>query len=99
MTRSNSTALTECQGGACLFVSFHPADTSSPHRSPPMPWDWKSAFDWKKPGPTKERLAIGGGVLVAVLAIAAAAGAFEQEPGMNIVQGTPSAEADEAGED
>lgn len=64
-----------------------------------MPWDWKSAFDWKKSGPTKERLAIGGGVLVAALAIAAGAGAFEQEAGMNIVQGTPSAEVDEAGED
>jgi hypothetical protein len=64
-----------------------------------MPWDWKSAFDRKKPGPTKERLAIGGGVLVAALAVAAAAGAFEQEPGMNIVQGTPSAEMDGEGGD
>lgn len=64
-----------------------------------MPWDWKSAFDWKKPGPTRERLAIGGGVLVAALAAAAATGAFDPEPGMNIVQGTPSAEVDGAGED
>lgn len=64
-----------------------------------MPWDWKSAFDWKKPGPTRERLAIGGAVLAVALAVAAAAGAFQQEPGMNIVQGTPSAGVDDEGED
>lgn len=57
-----------------------------------MPWDWKSAFDPKKRGPSKERLAIGGGVLVAALAIAAAAGAFRQPEGMTIVQGPASAE-------
>lgn len=66
-----------------------------------MPWDWKSAFDWKKAGPTKERIAIGGGVLAAVLSIAAAAGAFRQEPGMTIVQGPAASAAleDEEGED
>lgn len=63
-----------------------------------MPWDWKSAFDAKTRGPTKERMAVAAGVLAAVIAIAAAAGAFEQPEGITIVQGTPSSER-EAGED
>ena len=57
-----------------------------------MPWDWKSAFNRKKRGPSKERIAIGGGVLLAALAVAAAAGAFGRPEGMNVVQGAASAE-------
>lgn len=35
-----------------------------------MTWNWKSAFDWRKPGPTKERLVLGGAGLLVILAIA-----------------------------
>ena len=57
-----------------------------------MSWDWKSAFDWKKTGPTKERAVIAGAVLLVVAAIAVSAGAFGGGEGMTIVQGS----ADEA---
>ncbi|HEX2210588.1 MAG TPA: hypothetical protein VHG93_23105, partial [Longimicrobium sp.] len=61
-----------------------------------MTWDWKRAFDSKKRGPSKERVVIGGGVLLVIAGIAAAAGAFRQPEGMTIVQGTPSAESMDA---
>jgi hypothetical protein len=61
-----------------------------------MSWDWKSAFDWKKSGPTKERTVIAGAVLVAV--IAASAGAFGGGEGMTIVQGSADEAAMEADE-
>ena len=65
-----------------------------------MTWDWKGAFDAKKRGPSKERVVIGGGALLVIAGIAAAAGVFRQPEGMTIVQGTPSAESvdDEDGE-
>ncbi|HEU0013968.1 MAG TPA: hypothetical protein VFQ45_09810 [Longimicrobium sp.] len=66
-----------------------------------MTWDWKSAFDRKRRGPTKERLAIGGGVLALAVAVAAAAGAFGGDEGLEIVQGPAYAEeadVDEADE-
>lgn len=62
-----------------------------------MVWDWKGAFDRKNRGPSKERIAIGGGVLVVAAGIAAAAGALEPPEGMTIVQGPASTEtADDA---
>ncbi len=64
-----------------------------------MPWDWKSAFDWKKRGPTKERAVIGLGVLAAALAVAVAAGAFAEDEGMTIVQDAGYDQAAEAGDE
>ncbi|HYR12535.1 MAG TPA: hypothetical protein VEQ60_32400 [Longimicrobium sp.] len=64
-----------------------------------MSWDWKGAFDSRNRGPSKERIAIGGGVLIVAAGIAAAAGAFDQPEGMTIVQGpASSAAADDDGE-
>ena len=45
-----------------------------------MTWNWKDAFDWRSAGPTKERLAIGGGLLTVVAAVITASGAWREPP-------------------
>lgn len=61
-----------------------------------MAWEWKGAFDSRKRGPSKERMAIAGVVLLLAAGIAAAAGAFDRPEGMTIVQGPSSTEAEDA---
>lgn len=45
-----------------------------------MSWNWKSAFDWRKPGPTKERLVLGAAGLLLVAGIAGLWGSDSSSP-------------------
>lgn len=45
-----------------------------------MGWNWKSAFDWRKPGPTKERLVLGGVGLILVIGVLGALGGGTSTP-------------------
>lgn len=60
-----------------------------------MPWNWKRAFDWRTRGPTKERLAIGGGLAAITVAAMAAGGGLKAAPARAdaapAVQGQPAA--------
>lgn len=45
-----------------------------------MAWHWKSAFDWRRTGPTKERLVIAAAVLAVALGLAAAGESLNAAP-------------------